>query len=90
MLNGLIVFAAVPTAAMLLRKVLPSNWTQALGTAVFWLCAVVAAAFLAMAVWTASGIASGQVFWLVFAAVQIGGAGLSLFTGRVVQRLLAA
>ena len=90
MLNGLIVFAAVPTAAMVLRRFLPSSWTQALGAIVFWLCAAVAVGFLAMAVWTASGIVSGQVFWLVFAAVQIGGAGLFLFTGRLLQRLLAA
>lgn len=90
MLNGLIVFAAVPTAAMLLRRLLPPNWSQAVGTVLFWLCAAVATGFLAMAVWTASGIASGQVFWLVFAAVQIGGAGLFLFTGRLLQRLLAA
>ena len=89
MLNGLIVFTAV-SGTLVMRKLLPHSFAQVLGDVLFWLSAAIAALFLAFAVWTASGIASGQGFWLVFAAVQVGGAVLVLATGRVLQRLLAA
>ncbi|RYE77516.1 MAG: hypothetical protein EOP19_22790 [Hyphomicrobiales bacterium] len=90
MLNWLILVAAAVAAAILLRKTLPTRWAQAIGTAIFWLFATIAAMFFGFAVWTASGIASGQVFWIIFAAVQIGGAVLFLTLGRVFQRLLVA
>ena len=90
MLNGLIAFAALAGVAIVLRKRLPPAWAHALGAIVFWFFAGLAALFAAIAVWTASGISSGQGFWLVFAAVQIGGATLVFLIGRFLQRLLVA
>lgn len=90
MLNGLVVFGVLAGAAILLRKRLPANWASAIGAVVFWFFAALSALFAATAVWTASGISSGQVFWLIFAAVQIGGAMVVLMMGRFLQRLLVA
>ena len=90
MLNGLIVFAALAGLALLLRKRLPPAWAHALGAVVFWFFAALSAIFFAFAIWTASGISSGQVFWIIFSAIQIGGAVLLLAIGRTFQRLLVA
>jgi len=90
MLNWLILLCAAAGGALLLRKTLPARWAQIVGAVVFWFFAAIAAMFAGLAVWTASGILSGQSFWMVFAAVQIGGAVLFLAMGRMFQRLLVA
>jgi hypothetical protein len=90
MLTWLILLAAAAGGAILLRKTLPVRWAYILGTVVFWFFAAIAAMFAGLAVWTASGVLSGQSFWIVFAAVQVGGAVLFLTMGRVFRRLLAA
>ncbi len=90
MLNWLILLVAAVGGAVLLRKTLPARWAFVLGTIVFWFFAAIAAMFAGLAVWTASGILSGQSFWIVFAAVQVGGAVLFLAMGRAFQRLLVA
>jgi hypothetical protein len=90
MLTWLILIATATGAAILLRKLLPARWAQALGTVVFWFFAAIAAAFAGLAIWTASGILSGQVFWIIFAGVQVGGAVLFLGMGRLFRRLLVA
>lgn len=90
MLNWLILIAAATGAAILLRKLLPVRWAHALGTVVFWFFAAIAAVFAGLAIWTASGIMSGQVFWIIFAGVQVGGAVLFLGVGKLFRRLLVA
>lgn len=90
MLTWLISLCAALGGAILLRKTLPARWAFILGTVVFWFFAAIAAMFAGLAVWTASGVLSGQSFWIIFAAVQIGGAVLFLTMGRVFQRLLVA
>ena len=89
MLTWLILLSAASAGgAILLRKTLPARWAFILGSVVFWFCAAVAAMFAGLAIWTASGILSGQSFWIVFAAVQVGGGVLFLGLGRAFQRLL--
>ena len=90
MLPWLILLAAAAGAAILLRKTLPARWAQILGTVVFWFFAAIAAMFAGLAIWTASGVFSGQSFWIIFAGVQVGGAVLFLAMGRAFQRLLVA
>jgi len=90
MLTWLILIAVATGAAFLLRKLLPVRWAHALGAVVFWFFAAIAAVFAGLAIWTASGIMSGQVFWIIFAAVQVGGAVLLLAMGRMFRRLLVA
>ncbi len=86
----LILLAAAAGAAIVLRSTLPARLAYILGTVVFWFFAAIAALFAGVAIWTASGVFSGQGFWLIFAAVQVGGAVLFLAMGRAFQRLLVA
>lgn len=90
MLNGLIVLAVLAGVSLVLRKRLPPAWAHALGAVAFWFFAALSAIFVGFAIWTASGITSGQVFWIIFAAVQIGGAILLFAIGRAFQKLLVA
>lgn len=88
MLSWMVPLGAV--GAFILRKLLPARWNQVLSVVVFWCFAAIAAGFAGLAVWTASGITSGQMFWMILAGVQIGGAVVFLAMGRAFQRLLVA